>query len=242
MLVSTSNVVETRMRISNASLPLLGDGVFEVRKAAAKALCIASNCDRKVANMVKSKGVSPEGEPLQDIGRMWLDCVVLPQLETLRTSKTFSNRVMSLHLIATLLKEDLVKIEDVRYNILIGIALTLANDPIPNVRLALCVMLGCLAAQITKLNKVLAVTEPQQEAVHSINERPNVNVGDSSPVKMISPQHTIIQNQIYNRVEKVLTTLIDDKDRDVKYFAQQARDNLNDEQVQLNIRLDTTNL
>ena len=45
------------------------------------------------------------GEPLQDMGQMWLDCFVLPQLESLRTSRVFHQRVLALHMIVLLIKE-----------------------------------------------------------------------------------------------------------------------------------------
>jgi hypothetical protein len=39
------------------------------------------------------------------MGQMWLDCFVLPQLEGLRTSRVFHQRVLALHMIVLLVKE-----------------------------------------------------------------------------------------------------------------------------------------
>lgn len=111
------------------------------------------------------------GEPLQDMGQMWLDCFVLPQLETLRTSRVFHQRLLALHMILLLIKEQVrgccafgcnalfgltsfplplqvVQVQDVRFNILVNIALTLAEDKVANVRLALCEVLDDLRGGI----------------------------------------------------------------------------------------------
>jgi hypothetical protein len=91
-----------------------------------------------------------DGEPVQDMGRMWLDSVVLPQLEDMRTSPRHSDRIVSLHMIATLLSESLIKGDDVRCDILLNIALTLATDEVPNVRLSLAQALALVAELLLK--------------------------------------------------------------------------------------------
>lgn len=89
-----------------------------------------------------------EGVLVEDMGRMWLDSVVLPQLEALRTSTRYSDRIISLHMIATLLSDGLIKEDDVRCDLLLNIALTLAGDSVPNVRIALAQALHVISATI----------------------------------------------------------------------------------------------
>jgi hypothetical protein len=44
------------------------------------------------------------------MGQMWLDCFVLPQLESLRTSSVYHQRVLALHMIVLLIKEQVCDI------------------------------------------------------------------------------------------------------------------------------------
>jgi hypothetical protein len=144
--------------------------------------------------------VTSNGEPVQDMGRMWLDCVVLPQLESLRTSKIFSNRILSLHMIATLLFEEIVQRGDVRYHILINIALTLSHDPVANVRIALGEVLGVLAQLLKQDHDDGSVTSPT------------------------SPQQQ--QQQIWEITMNTLSLLSNDGDKDVRYNAKKAKEYL----------------
>mmetsp|Transcript_22938 Transcript_22938/g.33534 ORF Transcript_22938/g.33534 Transcript_22938/m.33534 type:complete len:1131 (+) Transcript_22938:214-3606(+) len=207
-LVAASTTVEGRSAISSIITPLLSDAVFDVRRSAARALCLAAESDCDVTMMALKGGVTPDGEPLQDMGRMWLDCVVLPQLETLRTSRVFSNRILSLHMIATILIEDIVHEGDVRYNILINIALTLASDRVPNVRIALCEVLGVLAPLI------------RQERIIHMAAHDNDSKGDKGT--NVSAHHPS-QPSLVEAVMRSLDTLTQDPDTDVSYFAARAR-------------------
>ena len=40
------------------------------------------------------------------MGQMWLDCFVLPQMESLRTSRVYHQRILALHMIVLLIKEE----------------------------------------------------------------------------------------------------------------------------------------
>lgn len=145
-LVSTTVSVEARTSIFDIVVPLLYDDVFEVRKAAARAFCESSVCDRQMSDISSGKGFTGayNGEPQQDMGQMWLDCFVLPQLESLRTSVVFHHRILALHMIVLLILEKIVNTQDVRFNILFNIALTLVEDPVPNVRISLCKVMEVL--------------------------------------------------------------------------------------------------
>jgi len=142
LLVAACHTVEQRERAAALAAPLVSDPVFEVRVTASFCLCRAAAADfgdRPVTgdpNIPGSVVLSADGEPVQDMGRMWLDGVVLPLLESLRTSRTYGDRVVSLHMIAALLSDGLIEEDDVRCEILLSIALTLATDRVPNVRMA----------------------------------------------------------------------------------------------------------
>jgi hypothetical protein len=129
---------------------------------------------------------------------------------------------MALHMIAVLLVEDIVTADDVRYNILVGIALTLATDKIPNVRLSLCVMLGKIVTYITRLSQI-----------------PN---NDDSKTSSANDYHANAQSLIYKNVESVLNTLANDKDRDVKHYAQAAVMSLNQNISLLAVSLESTTI
>ena len=206
-LVAGSTTVEKRSAISDIVQPLLYDAVFDVRKSAARAMCIAAECDGDATGLALSGGLTPDGEPLQDMGRMWLDCVVLPQLEALRTSRVYSNRILSLHMIATIIVEDIVHEGDVRYDILVNIALTLASDPIPNVRIALCEVLAVLAP-LMRHDSVLF------EAV-SRSDKTNKAAASTSAYHR---SHTSLPNM----VRTTISSLQGDPDRDVSYLAEKA--------------------
>jgi hypothetical protein len=155
--------------------------------------------------------VTSNGEPVQDMGRMWLDCVVLPQLESLRTSRVYSNRILSLHMIATLLFEEIVQRGDVRYHILINIALTLSHDPVANVRVALGEVLGVLA-QLLKRDDG--------------NSSSNSDVKESSLSSGGQQQQQQQQQQIWEITMTTLSLLSEDRDKDVRHNAKKAKEYL----------------
>lgn len=152
--------------------------------------------------------VTSTGEPVQDMGRMWLDCVVLPQLESLRTSKIYSNRILSLHMIATLLFEEIVQRGDVRYHILINIALTLSHDPVPNVRIALGEVLGVLAQLLKRDDE----------------DTNNSSSSTSSSSSTTTSQHQ--QQHIWDITMNTIKILSNDNDKDVRYYANNAQEYL----------------
>ena len=150
-MVSISNSVETRLAISAVMLPLLSDDVFDVRKCAATSICFAANSEQQQQQHLGSSGqqqFTSEGDPVQDMGCMWLDSVVLPQLESLRMSKVFSCRVLAVHMIVILIIEKIVDVSDVRCDILLKIVSTLARDSVVNVRIALAKALSELLLKI----------------------------------------------------------------------------------------------
>lgn len=172
---------------------------------------IKSTFQRKINRKKKAEGNSSEklhitsnGEPVQDMGRMWLDCVVLPQLESLRTSKIYSNRILSLHMIATLLFEEIIQRGDVRYHILINIALTLSHDPVANVRIALGEVLGVLA-QLLKKDDGNTMTDSQD---------------------LSGGRQQVQQHQIWEITMKTLSLLSSDGDKDVRHNANKAKEYL----------------
>ncbi|CAE7664048.1 pppA, partial [Symbiodinium microadriaticum] len=207
-LVACSTTVEKRSAISDIAQPLLYDPVFEVRRSAARAMCISAECDGDATGLALAGGVTPDGEPLQDMGRMWLDCVVLPQLESLRTSRVYSNRILSLHMIATIIVEDIVHEGDVRYDILINIALTLSSDRVPNVRIALCEVLVVLAPLIRQDSVLYEAAMSQAEDV-------------LDKAAATSAYHRS-NSSLPNMVRSTITTLQNDMDRDVAYLADKA--------------------
>jgi hypothetical protein len=207
-LVACCTTVEKRSAISDVVQPLLYDSVFDVRKAAARAMCLAAECDGDASGMVLSGEVTPEGEPLQDMGRMWLDCVVLPQLESLRTSRVYSNRILSLHMIATIIIEDIVHEGDVRYDILINIAITLANDPIPNVRIALC--------------EVLVVLAPLLRQGSILYDAATGSGADQDASKAATSAYHRSQSSLPDKVRIAIASLQEDVDRDVRHLADKA--------------------
>lgn len=180
-LVSTITTVDARNLVSNIIISLIQDPVFDVRKSAARSLCLSAN---NVSNL----------HLIDDMGRGWLDCVVLPQLETLRTSRIYSNRILSLHMITILIIEDIIQENDIRYKLLIEISLTLSNDRVPNVRIALCEV-------ISEIIPVL------KNNIQSIDEIIN---------------NKIEENLLYKIYEMLNQLLAKETDKDVKYFCSKA--------------------
>ena len=162
-LASACNSVESRAKVAAIAVPLVTDDVFEVSRTAARALCLAGRCDLLT---MSSDAVTAEGEPVQDMGRMWLDGIVLPQLHKMHHSTKASVRIMALHMIAVIVLEEVIEKSDDRFVMLLDMALSLNNDNIPNVRLALATVLKSLmpiatefkgGQEIGKIHRVLTV-------------------------------------------------------------------------------------
>jgi hypothetical protein len=183
----------------------------------------------KQAAAAASVRVTTTGEPLQDMGRMWLDCVVLPQLESLRTSRIFSNRILSLHMIATLLFEEIVQRGDVRYHILINIALTLSHDPVANVRIALGEVLGVLAQLIKSDESYGERGEGEGEVnvssphPHSPSSSSSGGGGENGNRSERGGRHQV---HLYDITIDTLALLLKDQDKDVRHNAKTAQDYL----------------
>lgn len=141
-LASACNSVESRAKVAAIAVPLVTDDVFEVSRTAARALCLAGRCDLQI---LSNEDINLEGEPVQDMGRMWLDGIVLPQLHKMHYSKKSSVRIMALHMIAVIVLEEVIEKNDDRFTMLLDIALSLHSDKIPNVRLALANVLKAIA-------------------------------------------------------------------------------------------------
>ncbi len=138
LLAAACNSVEGRAKVASIAVPLIKDSVFEVRKCATRAICLAGRCDLL---SVSSDAVTTDGEPVQDMGRMWLDGIVLPQLHNMHQSKNYADRILSLHMIAVILTEKVVERDGGRVTMLLDIALSLDTDKVANVRLALAYVL-----------------------------------------------------------------------------------------------------
>lgn len=162
-LASACNSVESRAKVAAIAVPLVTDDVFEVSRTAARALCLAGRCDLLT---LSSDAVTDEGEPVQDMGRMWLDGIVLPQLHKMHHSAKSSVRIMALHMIAVIVLEEVIEKSDDRFVMLLDMALSLSTDKIPNVRLALAKVLKSLTPmamefkggqEMGKIHQVLTV-------------------------------------------------------------------------------------
>lgn len=158
MLVSASRTVEMRSEAAALVLPMLKDDVFEVRRCAATALCIAGHCDEP--NGAIASGILPpttgtiaadsataedqeEGENVleHDMGRMWLDHVIIPHVLSMAASSRFHERILSMHMICAVIIEGVVATGDTRLKLLMSAAFSLASDKVVNVRLALATAL-----------------------------------------------------------------------------------------------------
>lgn len=149
-LAASCNTVESRAKVASIAVPLITDTVFEVQKSAARAICLAGRCDLLA---VSSGAVTVEGEPVQDMGRMWLDGIVLPQLLSMHQSRLYSERIMSLHMITVILIERIVEKDDGRIPMLMDIALSLAVDKVANVRLSLAKVLCAISTIVQWFSK-----------------------------------------------------------------------------------------
>jgi len=166
-----------------------------------------------------SLSLTPDGEPLQDMGQMWLDCFVLPQLESLRTSRVYHQRVLALHMIVLLIKEQVVRLPDVRFNILINIALTLADDRIPNVRMALCQLVDVLREHVIDHSRRYQ-RELKGEEEESLDQGSDFTA----------------------MVLRAMRQLLTDADRDVQHAAVQLRDHLNADYVEYKAEMERTSV
>ena len=185
---------------------LIHDPVFDVRKAATRSLCLSA------------LNLSVERSYDDEMSQNWLDGIILPQLESLRLSKRYSARILALHMISILILEEVIHENDVRYNLLIQIALTLQRDPVPNVRIALCEMLWNIAPLIRQNGS--SITPPSNLPA----------VPATSQGKIESPPEDAkrfndfdrMQNQVLPVVEETLKSLAGDRDKDVCYSASKA--------------------
>jgi hypothetical protein len=97
---------------------------------------------------------------------------------------------------------------DVRFNILVNIALTLAEDRIPNVRLALCQLVDVLRNHIVD-HSVRYTREQANADSNGLEGEENGERGANTTL-----------------VLSALRTLLTDRDRDVQYFALQLRQHI----------------
>lgn len=201
LIVSACKTVETRAQTAAMIIPLLKDDIFEVRRCAASAMCLAASCDMDVVRSASSainlntvggsgadlraslavssrlsmatimsitgqkrsgligagSSVSPgidcvlsdSGDDTgsdtvffeEDMGRMWLDSVVLPNLEDFCTSPKFQERMLALHMVTVLLIEGIVDVSDSRWELLLRMNLSMISDRIVNVRIGVTTVL-----------------------------------------------------------------------------------------------------
>jgi hypothetical protein len=200
---------------------LIHDPVFDVRKAATRALCLSG----LNLSLVRSCDDA--------MSQNWLDGIILPQLESLRLSQRYSERILALHMISILILEEIIHEEDVRYNLLIQIALTLSRDLVPNVRIALCEMLWNIAPLI-RHNSISSVitpappTTPVMEMAlssspsHGKEVEANGKQSPSGDVKKFANESSRTQSQVLSVVQETLRSLVNDRDKDVCYSASKA--------------------
>jgi hypothetical protein len=168
-LASACNSVESRACVAAIAVPLVTDDVFEVSRTAARALCLAGRCDLVTPS---HDAVTAEGEPVQDMGRMWLDGIVLPQLHKMQSSEKSTVRIVALHMISVIVLEEVIEKCDDRFIMLLDMALSVSTDTVPNVRLALATVLKALASvaidfkagqEVGKILKVLKLLSTDKD-------------------------------------------------------------------------------
>lgn len=214
--------MENKMIILNIFLKLISDPVFDVRRIACKSLCLCattSTSSTSVTTPILTSTSSSSSSSSTSNGIFtinWLDEIILPQLETLRTSTIYSNRILALHMISTLLLEDIIHEEDIRCNILINIALTLSNDRVANVRIALCEILYHITPLFEHQQTIssIRIVSPHDDT-HDPTSRQPMNIN-----KFYKLDHQLIQLII-----QTLEKMVQDRDRDVRYFATKALQN-----------------
>jgi hypothetical protein len=196
---------------------LIHDPVFDVRKAATRALCLSG----LNLSLVRSCDDA--------MSQNWLDGIILPQLESLRLSQRYSERILALHMISILILEEIIHEEDVRYNLLIQIALTLSRDLVPNVRIALCEMLWNIAPLIrhNSISSVITPAPPLEMALssspsHGKEVEANGKQSPSGDVKRFANESSRTQSQVLSVVQETLRSLVNDRDKDVCYSASKA--------------------
>ena len=112
-----------------------------------------------------------------------------------------------------------VQVRDVRFNILVNIALTLKDDAIPNVRLALCHLLDVLREHIVdhshRLRNEKAAAAASSSSGSSCTDTAGERRGRGGG-----------SNSNSSLALEALRLLLGDADRDVQYFAGQLRDHI----------------
>ncbi len=107
-------------------------------------------------------------------------------------------------MILTLIVEEIIHEGDVRYDLLIKVALALSSDSVANVRIALCEMLSVLGPLIKLSTLSIGYGDQGVELENEMNQ----------------------SNSHLNKIVNTLNTLELDVDRDVKYYAAKAKSSL----------------
>ena len=245
LIVSACKTVETRVQTAAMVVPLLKDEIFEVRRCAAAAMCLAASCDvdsgRNAgaggSTVSESRGsiVSPrlsmatimsvtgqrrgagaaalldgvpsedvtDGEFSEEMGRMWLDSIVLPNLEDFCTSPRFQERILALHMVTVLLSERIVDVTDSRWELLLRMSLSMTSDRIVNVRIGVA----------TVLLNLIPVMIARQEADSEAMDGPSTIVPGQAAVAQRMPWVADVHDSVLLAAA--------DKDRDVASLGNQ---------------------
>jgi hypothetical protein len=184
-LIFLITTLESKEMIVKLIVVLVRDPVFDVRRLASRSLCLSAMSFPSLSLVTATE--EPSLGPTN-----WLDEIILPQVESLRTSRVYSDRILALHMISILILEEIILGDDVRYNILIHIALALSRDHVANVRIALCEMMCSIVP-------LMIAHDPTSTTIR-----------------------VTAQNQLYPVIQETLRNLVVDRDRDVIYFASKA--------------------
>lgn len=169
----------------------------------------------------------------QDMGRMWLDSVILPHLEHFCTSIKYQERLLALHMIAVLLVERIVDVPDNRWVLLLNMALSMNGDRVVNVRIGLVTALYSIMPFCIARVRYDNGEDDTSEGEAVLNT-PQANVGafgnlhkqlgaEKVPAKekisaleaMAVPERTSASLWLKD-VRRAVKTICSDKDRDVR--------------------------
>ena len=168
----------------------------------------------------------------QDMGRMWLDSVILPHLEHFCTSIKYQERLLALHMIAVLLVEKIVDVPDNRWVLLLNMALSMNGDRVVNVRIGLVTALYSIMPFC--ISRVKYDNGEEETCVESVPSVPQSNIGtfsnlhkqlgsDKEPTKgkisaleaMTVPER--IESSLWLKdVKMTVKSICADRDRDVR--------------------------